>query len=478
MLDLIIRGGRVVTPAGGAELDVGIEGERIASLAAPGALGDDAGRIIDATAKVVLPGGIEPHAHIAQRVGLEWTGGRPDVYTQSPEAASRAAAFGGVTTIIDFSPGRLPNPDGSVAHVMDNLAARRAVFAGHSYTDFSFHYILVGEVPSETVAQIGEAVSEGVASFKVFTTFDRSRVPYGHLAGIFDEVARQGGMMAVHAEEDDVVAYMRARLKAEGRDQGYNLPLVHNNLSEELAFHTVIRLARHSGVGVYFVHVTAREGVAAIAEARAGGLPIYGEALHHYLHFTSDDYKRPQGTAIHTYPAIKSAADREALIAGLLDGRLSTTATDEYTTSKEIKLVGQTVETVCGGHNGIETRMPVAFTKLVQERGMSLERFADVTSTNAARILGLYPRKGAIAPGSDADLCILDPALDRTITLDGLHADSDYSIWDGFACRGYPVLTLLRGKVIVDGDALLGSTDDGRWLPRRVDPTVLAGPAV
>ncbi len=207
-------------------------------------------------------------------------------------------------------------------------------------------------------------------------------------------------------------------------------------------------------------------------------MPIYGEALHHYLHFTAEDYRKPEGTAIHTYPAIKSAEDREALTAGLLDGRLSTTATDEYTTSKAIKLSGDTLETVCGGHNGIETRVPVAFTKLVQERGMSLSRFADVIATNAARILGMYPQKGAIAPGSDADLVILDPNLNRTIRLADLHADSDYSIWDGFECRGYPVTTILRGKVVADGGALLGSPGDGEWLARRVDPSVLAAPVV
>ena len=243
-------------------------------------------------------------------------------------------------------------------------------------------------------------------------------------------------------------------------------------------FRAVIRIARHHGAGVYFVHTTASEGVDAIAEARADGLPVYGEALHHYLHFTGDDYRKPEGTAIHTYPALKSAADHDALIAGLMDGRLATTATDEYTTSKAVKLSGQTLETVCGGHNGIETRVPVAFTKLVQERGMTLNRFADVVASNAARILGMYPRKGAIQSGSDADFTVLDPNLQRTITLDDLHADSDYSIWEGFDCRGYPVTTVLRGKIVVDDGKLLGDVGDGRWLKRRVDPAILAGPAL
>ncbi len=473
-LDLIVRGGQVVTPGRVGRLDVGIEGERIAVLAQPGALPDGGARVLDADGLLVLPGGIEPHAHIAQPVSARWAG-RQGVMTQPPEAASRAAAFGGVTCIVDFA---WPEPDRPGASIMQDVEARVAGFAGNAYTDFAFHYMLLGEPEPWRMAQIGEAVEAGVASFKVFTTFGAIRVPYGHLGGILEEVARQGAVMAVHAEEEDIVTYMREKLIREGRDHGYNLPLVHNNLSEELSFRTVIRLAEHAGAAIYFVHVTAREGVAAIAEARGRGLPIYGEALHHYLHFTGDDYRKPGGTAIHTYPALKSAEDRDALIAGLLDGRLATTATDEYTTGKEIKLQWQTLESVCGGHNGIETRVPVAFTKLVVERGMSLERFADVIATNAARVLGLYPQKGVILPGSDADLLLFDPAQQKTLALEDLHAESDYSIWEGFHCRGYPVATLLRGKPIVWRGRLLGKTSDGRWLPRRVRPKILAGPAL
>ena len=475
MFDLIIRGGLTVTPGLTAPLDVAVRGGVIAAVTAPGEIAERATREIDAEGLIVLPGGIEPHAHIAQRVQREWAG-RDDVYTQSPEAASRAAAFGGVTSVIDFaSPPR--GADGAPGSIMEGIEQRREVFAGHSYIDFAFHCTLTREVTPETIAQIPGAVEAGVASFKIFTT-TAARVPYGHLGAVMEAVAAAGGIMAMHAEEDQVVTFMRERLIREGRDQGYNLHLVHSNLSEDLAFRTVIRLARHAGAGVYFVHTTAREGVEAIAEARASGMAVYGEALHNYLHFTAEDYRAPIGMAIHTYPALKSADDREALIDGLLDGRLSTVATDEYTTHSDVKLSGDTIETVCGGHNGIETRIPVAFTKLVQERGMSLDRFAACVSTNAAKILGLYPRKGAILPGSDADLAIIDPALEKTLTLDDLHADSDYSIWEGFHCRGYPVTTVLRGKVIVEDGRLTGAPSDGEWLERRVAPEVLAGPAI
>jgi dihydropyrimidinase len=478
MLDLVIKGGQVVTPQGVGDLDVGVQGEKIVALGWPGTLAADAARIIDARGKIVIPGGVEPHAHISIPVPAQWAG-RPEVMTQPPEAASRAAAFGGVTTIVDFA-GDLtltPEPPAGPVSISEAVERRHRVFRGHSYTDFAFHYILAGEVAPRTVGEIAEAIQEGIASFKIFTTFRPLRVPYGHLWSIFAEVGKHGGIMAVHAEEDDLVTYMTEKLKREGRAQGHNLHLVHSNLSEDLAFRQVIRLARHTATAVYFVHTTAKEGVAAIAEARSQGQPVYGEALHNYLHFTCEDYKKPGGTAIHTYPAIKFADDRDALLAGLLDGRLATTATDEYTVHKAYKLAGDTIETVCGGHNGIETRLPVAFTKFVVERRMPLTRFVDITSANAARILGLYPQKGAIRPGSDADLVLIDPTLEKTITLGDLHADADYSIWEGFTARGYPVMTILRGKVIVEHGKLAGSSSDGRWISRRVAADVLSRPA-
>lgn len=478
MLDLIIQGGAVVTPQTVAKLDVGISGQQIVAVGQPGTLNADAGRAIDATGKIVLPGGIEPHAHIGIPVPPDWTG-QADVMTQPPEAASRAAAFGGVTTILDFTGdlSRKALRGEQRRPLLDVLERRRAIFRDHCYIDFAFHYILAGECGFESVGQIAEALQEGVGSFKIFTTTE-VRIPYGHLWDIFSEVAKHGGIMAVHAEEDEVVSYMIEKLKREGRDQAHNMHLAHNNLSEDLAFRKIIRLAEHTNVGVYFVHTTAKEGVIAIDEARRRGQPVYGEALHHYLQFTCEDYKKPEGMTIHTYPALKFSDDRDALIDGLLDGRLCTTATDEYTTYKGPKLFGDRIESICGGHNGVETRIPVSFTKCVVERGMSLPRFADIIATNAAKILGLYPQKGAIQPGSDADIVLLDPDLVKTLTLDDLHADSDYSIWEGFTCKGYPIMTILRGKVIVEEGKLVGSSTDGRWLKRKVAGDITSRPAV
>ena len=480
MLDLIIKGGIVVAPEGASLMDVGIQGEQIAAVASPGALDDiGAADTIDATGMIVLPGGIEPHAHINVGVPDYWAGGDTGIFTQPPEAASRAAAFGGVTTYVDFA-GALPLTPGAVPPtdpIMGQIEVRRDVFKGHSYTDYTFHYILAGAIPPVTLGEIGEAIQSGVASFKIFTTF-HARVPMGHLWEIFQEVGKHGGIMAVHAEEDDIVTYMEDKLEREGRDHGSNLHLAHNNISEDISFRKVVRLAESTETGIYFVHTTAKEGVKAITEARSKQLPVYGEALHNYLQFTCDDYLKPEGLAIHTYPAIKFSDDRDALQQGLVDGPICTTATDEWTTYKNVKLAGDTIRTLCGGHNGIETRMPVTYTKLVAPGRIGLERFAAITSTNAAKILGMYPQKGVIAVGSDADIVIFDPNLKKTITVDELHAESDYSIWDGFECEGYPIMTILRGKTIVRDGQLLGDSSDGRWLSRRVTPRVITQTSV
>ena len=225
------------------------------------------------------------------------------------------------------------------------------------------------------------------------------------------------------------------------------------------------------------MHTSAKEGVEAVGEARSRGPALYGETLHNYACFNAEHYREPDGMKYHTYPSLKSAEDAEALWDGLLDGRLSTVATDLVSTTWEEKIRYKTVADVTGGHNGIETRGGIAYTEGVVNRGMSLERFVDITSANAAKIFGLYPGKGAIAAGSDADITIIDPSIQKPLSLDGLHLE-DYSIWEGFACKGYPVMTMLRGKVIVEDGKLGGSSTDGRWLKRHMSGDVISRPVV
>jgi dihydropyrimidinase len=474
VLDLLIRGGDVVTPGGVGPWTVAIQGERIVSVGLEDGRAE-AGRVIDAAGKIVVPGGVEPHTHLAHFIAMH-----PDdnLYTLGPEEDTRGMAFGGTTTHVDFCWVR---PGTDLGAAIERRAAR---WKGNAYVDYSFHVALGGALPLKLFDQIPEAIQQGFPSFKVFTTEvlpphprrPPYRLDFGRIQLAMERVAAHGGIMAVHAEDHDIVQFNYERFREEGRLDGWYLPLVHNTLSESLAFRRTIALSRATGAGVYFVHTSAREGVEAVAEARAAGLPVYAETLHHYACFSADDYRTPRGFCYHTYPSLKYPEDQRALWDGLLGDAVSTTATDEFPTSLELKLRGRTIEDVTGGNLGAEARMGIVFTEGVVKRGMSLERFAEVTATNAARILGLYPRKGVIAPGSDADLVLIDPAVARRLAREDFHV-SDYSPWEGWEVRGWPVMTVLRGKVIVENGRLLGDPADGRLVPRRIDPAVLRRPA-
>jgi dihydropyrimidinase len=280
----------------------------------------------------------------------------------------------------------------------------------------------------------------------------------------------------VHAEDHDIVQFMYEKFREEKQTDGWLLPLVHNKLSEKLSFRRTIQLAAHTGAGVYFVHTSAREGVEAVAEARAGGYPIYAETLHHYTCFNAEDYKTPRGFCYHTYPSLKYPEDQAALWNGLVRDGVSTTATDEFPTSLELKLRGQDLENVTGGNLGAEARMGIVYSEGVVKRKMSLERFAAVTSTNAAKILGLYPKKGVIAPGSDADIAIIDPSIKKTLAREDFHV-SDYSPWEGWAIQGWPVTTILRGRVVVENRRLVSDSREGKLVARKIAGEVLRRPA-
>jgi dihydropyrimidinase len=474
VLDLVIRGGQVITPEGAGARDVGIEGERIAAVALAGALPTDAARVIDATGLIVAPGGVEPHAHLAHGIMSH-----PDEPSETlgPEEDTRGMACGGTTTHIDFAYVR---PGGSIQSVLDQRAAR---WKGNSHVDYTFHITLAGALGLKVFEQIPEAIQEGFPSFKVFTTNvlpphprrQGNRIDFGRIHLAMEKVAARGGIMVVHGEDEDLVQFNYERFREEGRMDGANLHLVHSKLSESLAFRRTIALARAAGAAVYFVHTSAREGVEAIQEARAQGLPVYGETLHQYACFNAEYYKTPRGFCSHTYPSLKLPEDQQALWHGLVRDGLSTLATDEYPTSLALKLRGKTIEDVTGGNTGAEARMGIAYTEGVVKRGMTLERFADITATNAARIFGLYPRKGVIAPGSDADIALIDPAIRKALAREDFHV-SDYSPWEGWQVSGWPVMTLLRGKLIAERGRLLGSVGDGRLLPRRIDQAVLRRP--
>jgi dihydropyrimidinase len=481
MADLLVTGGLVVTPERTAPLDVVVEGETIAAVVEPGAAEAGAARVVDATGKLVLPGGVEPHAHIFEPMYRGWSQGQ-EVWLQTPEGATRAAVFGGTTTVLSFA--------FMAVHVAEQefdarlaVEHRREVFTGRSYADFAFHPVLTGAPSEATIATIADAVAEGTSTVKLFTTDLTTgqagvRIDNGSALEVIRACAEHGALVMVHAEDDDLIKRMEAKLRREGRDGLENVHLVHTLLGEELAVRAYDRMAAEAGAALYVVHVGGREPLGAIAEARAAGRPVYGEVLHNMLCFTTEDYSKPDGAKYHIGMGLKEPGNQEPLWEALAGGALSTLATDEYTTSYAVKMAGTDLESTPGGHVGIETRGIIGFSEGYAAGRMSLERFVEVFSANPARLMGLYPRKGAIAVGSDADLAVWDPDVTRTIALDDLHHESDYSPWEGWEVRGWPVATVLRGKVVVEDGKLSGSPDDGRWLPRRLDPAIAAGPAL
>ena len=294
MFDLIIRGGDVVTPQGVIRGDVALAGETIAAIAAAGALSTEtAKRVIDATGHVVMPGGIDPHVHLHH----VWT--KPDgtpLITAGPEQVGRAALHGGTTTFIDF------------AYWRGGLSAQQAVetrdkdFVGKSPCDWAYHIMLHSEPPPEFSGQLAEAIQAGYPTLKIFTTNilparSGRMIDFDDIWEAFQVLAKEGGLGVIHAEDNDIVMHMYAKLIREGR-VGFEYPAeVHNQLSEDLSFRRILRLAQSvPGTALYMMHVSAGTGVAAIAEARAKGLPIYGETLHQYLLYSQDDYKIPKTT--------------------------------------------------------------------------------------------------------------------------------------------------------------------------------------
>src|SRR6202011_1668748 len=259
-----------------------------------------------------------------------------------------------------------------------------------------------------------EAIAAGHASVKIFTTditpSRRGRmIQFGDIWEILKVTSRGGGIAVIHAEDNDIVMHMYEKLTREERTGFENMAEVHNTLSEDLAFNRVIRLAANiEGSALYMLHTSAATGVKAIAAARADGVPIYGETLHQYLMYSAEDYKRPNGQIYHTYPSLKFAEDHAALWAGTNYGAIQTVATDEICCPLKFKLQGNRIDDTTGGNAGVEPRVSLMYTETVEKRGYDLSTFVNLISSNAAKIMGLYPQKGALAIGSDADIVLLD----------------------------------------------------------------------
>src|SRR5947208_12638601 len=466
MFDLIVSGGTAVMPASSEAADIGVAGGKIAAIGAPGSLAAiGAARVVDAAGQIVIPGGVDPHIH----AGMPIVGGpsNEDVFSAGPDQVSRAALHGGTTTLLDFA---LCLPE---VPLRQSIEARQREFAGNCHCDYGFHLMLRGTQTPALLDALPEAVQAGHASVKIFTTDIRPlnqgrMVKFGDIWEVLKVMAKAGGLAAIHSEDNDIVMHMYEKLIREDRTGYENLAEVHNTLSEDLSFNRVIRLAENiEGAALYMVHVSAATGVAAISASRGRGFPIYGETLHQYLLYTAEDYKRPGGQMFHTYPSLKFADDHAALWAATDHGAIQSIATDEVCCPLKVKLQGRRIDDTTGGNSGVEPRVALMYTHLVDKRGYSLNDFVGLVSTNAAKIMGLYPQKGALAVGSDADIVLLDPRARRTIRAADLH-ETDYTPWEGHEVAAWPTTTILRGKVAVENGNFSGALSDGQFLPRKI----------
>jgi dihydropyrimidinase len=461
MLDVLIRGGTVVSPQSSSRFDLGIQDGRIVVFATPNSVDLAATRIIDAQGKYVVPGGIDAHVHF--NIALS-----PVMRAQSAKPGGRAAAFGGTTTFIDFA---LQSGASSLIKAIEDKQAEIA--HDKPDVDYALHSMVTGKTSFEVLDEVPEAISGGVSSFKMFTTFSSASASGalfaddGRIWGLMQQTAKHGGIAMVHCEDDCIIDFCVHKLYREGRQQAPHIHEARPNLCEEAAITRMLLLARRSGSPLYVVHVSSLEGVEAIAEARGKRHPVYGESLHNYLAFTNEDYARPNGMIYHNYPALKSPKDRAALWQALASGILDVTSSDDFTIPFAQKTSGKEVDNAPGGHNGIETRMAYLFSEGVKSGKLSINRYVDVSSAAVAKLFGLYPRKGAIAIGSDADIVIIDPNLKRKLTLADLHSDCDYSIWDGWEFDGFPIMTMVRGNILVENGKWTGPEGIGQFVPAR-----------
>ena len=454
--DLVIRGGTVATAADTFPADVGIRDGRIVALAHDLEEGKDE---IDAAGKLVLPGGIDSHCHIEQQSasGLLCA---DDFYT-----GSVSAAFGGTTTIIPFAAQHRGQSLREVVEAYHGCAGPKAV------VDYAFHLIISDPTAQILGQELPALIEDGYTSFKVYMTYDLLQLDDYQMLDVLSLARREGAMTMVHAENYDMIRWLTDRLI----DGGYRAPkyhaISHARIAESEATGRAIDLARLIDVPLLIVHVSGAEAADAIRRAQDLGLRIYGETCPQYLFLTAADLDRDgmEGAKFCCSPPPRDASNQEHVWRGLANGTFQVFSSDHapYRFDESGKLAGgpdASFKQIANGVPGLELRLPLLYSEGVGRGRLDLNRFVALASTNAARLYGLYPRKGTIAIGSDADLAIWDPDLEVTVTWDDLHDNVGYTPYEGRRIRGWPVTVLSRGRRVVDGGELLVDRGSGEFL--------------
>jgi dihydropyrimidinase len=443
---LIIRGGRVVNADGIQAADVRISGGTITEVGAE--LRPAGERVIAAAGKLVMPGGIDPHTHLSPPFADDLTSG------------SEAALMGGITTIGTFA---FPREGESIAAAMERTIADAAPLG---IADYFFHGF--GWPPSPTViAGISDLPRLGQPSFKIFMPMDDFPGKVAEVAEMLEAAARAGVVALIHCEDASVLATAARRLAAAGRTSlasyGESRPVI----AELAATNQAIALCELTGATCYVVHLSSERALEACRAARRRGLKLFVETRPLYLHLTEEKMQGPDSQLYIGQPPLRTKQDSEALWAGLADGSIDVLATDHAPWTRAQKLdTTLTITNLRPGVSDLQAMLPMFFSEGVGKRKLRLERFVEVTSANPARIFGLE-RKGAIRVGSDADVVIWDPERTGTIRAADDRSKSDYSVYEGWEVKGWPVMAIRRGDVVVESGEIRGKTRSGRLVRRR-----------
>jgi dihydropyrimidinase len=452
---ILIRGGTIVTATDQYVGDVLVEDERITTIGV--SLDIAADRVIEASGKYVLPGGIDCHTHLDMPFG--GTTSADDF-----ESGTIAAAFGGTTSVVDFA----IQYKGQTLHHAWETWMRKA--EGRAAIDYGFHMIIT-ELTDQVECEMDDLVRQGVTSFKLFMAYPG--VFMLDDATIFRALLRtgkNGGTICMHAENGGVIDVLVRKALAEGHTAPKYHALTRPARAEAEATHRAIAMAEIADVPVYIVHLSAAEALEMVTEARDRGLPAYAETCPQYLFLSYDNYEEPgfEGAKYVMSPPLRPKDAQNRLWRGLAFNDLQAISTDHCPfCMKEQKTLGtDDFSKIPNGAPGIETRMSLVYDGGVRTGRIPLNRFVELTSTSPAKIFGLFPRKGTIAPGSDADIVIFDPNRTSTLSARTLHMKVDYNPYEGRQVTGVTETVLSRGRVIIDNGTFTGRAGGGNFLKR------------
>lgn len=444
----------VVTPERIYPGEVGIVGERIAAVAEK--VSGQALEVIDGQGHYLLPGGVDVHTHFKLPV-------KGTVSSDDFQSGTAAAACGGTTTIIDFA-------DQVKAGTLKEALDRRREEAREAAVDYSFH-LTVTDPRDDTVDELGKMVEEGVSSFKCYMAYRGTlMIDDGQILKVMAAAGRAGGLVAVHCENGDAIEYLISRFLREGRTSPLYHELSRPTALEAEATHRAIVLSEVAGCPVYIVHMSTGDALSHVTAARARGLPAFAETCPQYLLLSSELYKLPgfEAAKYVMAPPLREGWNQKALWKGVVEGDIQVVSTDHcpFNFRGQKELGRGDFSRIPGGVPGVETRLPLIFHEGFIRGRMSLGRCVEVLSEAPARLFGLYPVKGAIAPGSDADLVIVDPDREMVISAASHHQKVDYSPYEGFRVRGWPRIVMLRGRVIARDGQFLGKPGQGNFIVR------------